>query len=225
MKEELQQVLNKPMNELYFHWNDSRDCDLGFTCCPTIQPCTLSILDSFYLLATTGRSEVFCRIWRDKLSSLISQHEYAFTQENIVDFVWNPTFEYCQLLITRLKSGMIPLSEIERVFCGDKTLTDVQVSCESLFKSLTSCYYKHSTFKFCTCKCCTTQEIKQYLVKDSSMFIYGSKWIETVFKQIEHHRLCLKCKECAQTVLTLCDEDHLNLTGDFNSLHVLIEKV
>ena len=57
------------------------------------------------------------------------------------------------------------------------------------------------------------------------MISFETEWIETVCKQIEHYRLCLKCKECAQVVLTLCDEDHLNLTGDFNSIHVLIKKV
>ena len=229
LKEELRIVSIKPMNELYFHWNDPDDCNLSFTCCPTIKPCTLAILGSFYLLATSGRKEVFCRIWNANMTSLMSRRNCVFTQEDIVRFVWKPTFEYCVELVTRLEHGGIMLNEVERVFCDDKKLTDLQLSCESLVKSLVSCSStEHSTFRFCTCECCTTFKIQQFFIHDTSVKISSDMgWIQTVRKQIEHYRLSKKCIECAKAILTLCDENHLNLkvAGDFSSVFVLGEKV
>ena len=213
------------MKELYYHWNDSHDCDFGYKCCPTIQPCTLTILGSFYLLATTGKTEIFHHVWKENMSSLMSRHNYcAFTQEDIVKFVWKPTFEYCVELIARLHGGKT-LSEVERIFCNDETLTDLQSSCKSVAKpSVSYSVPEHLIFKFCTCECCTTPEIQQHFISDTSRTIVSSEleWIETVYKRIQHYRLSL---ECAQAVLTLCDEDHLNLTGNFNSIHSFIEKV
>ena len=51
------------------------------------------------------------------------------------------------------------------------------------------------------------------------------EWIVPVCKRIEYYRLSLKCMECAQTVLTLCDKDHLDLTRDFITILALVEKV
>ena len=68
LEEELQCVLIKPMKKLYFHWNDNHNnCVLRFTCCPTVQPCTLA-LSSLYFLS--GRAEIFHRVWKENLSSL-----------------------------------------------------------------------------------------------------------------------------------------------------------
>ena len=229
MKEELHVVSIKPMKELYYHWNDTHDCDLGYTCCPSIQPRTLSILSSFYLLATTGRKEIFCRIWNDNMSSLMSRHNCAFTQEDIVDFVWKPTFNYFVELIARLQHGEITLREIERVFCDDEKLTDLQLSCEDLVKSLVSCSSpEHSTFRLCPCKGCRTSKIRQFFIRDTSVKIsLDIGWIHTFLKQIEHYRFSKKCIECAKALLTLCDESHLNLkvAGDFSFIFVLGEKV
>ena len=227
LKEELCIVSRKPMKELYYHWNDTDDCVLSFTCFPTIKPCILSILSSFHLLATTGRKEVFCHIWNDNMSSLMSRHNCAFTQEDIVRFVWKPTLKYCvEHIIARLEHGEITLSEVERVFCDNENL---QFSCESLVKALFSCSSpKHSTFRFCNCECCTTAEIQQFFIRDTSVKIsLDMCWIITVRKQIEHYRLSKNCIECAKALLTLCDENHLNLktAGDFRSVRVLEKKV
>ena len=220
LEEKLHNVLRKPMKELYYHWNDSHDCDFGYKCCPTIQPCILTILGSFYLLATTGKTEIFCYVWKENLSSLMSHHNCAFTQEDMVNFVWKPTFEYYMELIARLRRG-ITLSEVERIFCNVKT--DLQSSCASVAKSSSVSYSvpEDLIIKFCTCECCTTQEIQQHF---TSRTIISSEleWIETVYKRIQHYRLSL---ECAQAVFTLCDKDHSNLTGNFNSIHGFIEKV
>ena len=226
LEEELHNVSRKPMKELYFHWNDSQDCDLGYKCCPTIQPCTLAILGSFYVLAITGKTEIFRYVWKENMSSLMSRHNYcAFTQEDIVKFVWKPTFEYYVKLITRLRGG-ITLSEVEQIFCNDETLTDLQSRCKSVSKSSSVSYSvpEHLIFKFCTYDCCTTQEIQQHFINTTSRTIVSSdlEWIATVYKRIQHYRLSL---ECAQAVLTLCDKDHLNLTRIFYSIHGFIEKV
>ena len=143
----------------------------------------------------------------------MSRHNCVFTQEDIVTFVWKPTFEYCVELIARLEHGEITLSEVERVFCDDETLTDLQLSCEFLVRSLVSCSSpKHSTFTFCTCECCTTAEIQQFFIRDTSVKIsLDMSWIQTVCKLIEHYRLSKKCIECAKALLTLCDENHLKL--------------
>ena len=168
------------------------------------------------------QTEIFRHVWKENLSSLMSHHNCTFTQEDIVKFVWKPTFEYYVELTARLRGG-ITLSEVERIFCNDETLTDLQSSCASVVKSSPVTYSvpKHLIFKFCTCECCTTPEIQQHF---TSRTIISSEleWIESVYKRIEHYHLSL---ECAQAVLTLCDEDHLNLTGNFNSIHCFIEEV
>ena len=131
---ELQDLLSKPVKELYLHWNESHDyCYWGLRCFPpTLKLGTFSILISFFILATTN---VFRQIWKNNLSIFLASKNDS-TQENIIDFVWNPTFKYCVELITRLKSGDISLSEVEKVFCDEKTLEDVYSSLESLAKSL-----------------------------------------------------------------------------------------
>ena len=220
LEKERQHHYSKPVNELYLHWNESHDCYLGLRCFPTLEICTLSILNSFCILAT---SRIFQKKWKNNLSFFLASKK-DFTQENIIDFVWKPTFKYCVELITRLKSGYISLSEIEEVFCDEKTLKDLQSSCKSLAKSLVSCK-ELSRYKLCTCGCCTAPEIQQHFTSDISMISKESEWIVPACKRIEHYRLCLKCMECAQTVLTLCDEDHLDLTGDFITIHALVEKV
>ena len=220
LEKELQHLLSKPVNELYLHWNESHDCYMGLRCFPTLKLCTLSFLNSFCILATTN---VFQQIWRNNLSIFLAS-KIDSTQENIIDFVWKPTFKHCVELITRLKSGNILLSEVEKVFCDEKTLEDLQSSCESLTRSLIYCK-EHSSYKLCTCGCCTAPEIQQRFTSDTSMISKESEWIVPACKSIEHFRLSLKCMECAETVLTLCDEDHLNLTGDFITIHALVEKV
>ena len=202
------------MKELFFHWIDHEDCDLGYKCCPTIKPCTLSILRSFYLIATTGR-KVFCHVWKENLSFLISRHDCAVTQENIIKFVWKRTIKYCVELIARLEHGKIILNEVERLFCDD-SLTDIQLSCESLVKSCSS-LPKYSALKFCNCECCTALKIQQhFVISDTSVNISSDiSWIQTVCKTIGCCRLFL---ECAQAIRKLCDEDHLDLTAVIYSI-------
>ena len=225
LEKELNSVSTKRMKDLYFHWNDAHDCDLSFTCCPTIKPCTLSILDSFYLLATTDRTEIFYSVWKENLS-LMSCHN---SQEDIVQFVWKPTFKYCVELIQKLEHGKIALSEVERVFCSVQTLTDIQKSCESLVKVLLSCCSrarKHSISKFCSCECCTKTEIQQFLIHNTSVTLSSNtSWIQTVCKKIKYYRISQKCIKCAEALLILRNKDHLNLTGDFSSIPFLGEKV
>ena len=230
LEDELLSVIQKPMSELCFHWNDdTHDCALRFTCCPTIKTCTVPILSPLYLFSTNGRTDIFRYAWKENLSSLKSRRNCAFTQENIVNFVWKPTVAFCMDLITRLKDGRISLSEVEQVFCSDESLTDLQSSCESLVKSLVSS--KQLTYKFCRCRSCTKSKIQQHFssVTFRSMKIsLDLSWIEKVRKQIEHYRLSKKCIECAKMLLTLCDQNHLNLdtsAGDYNSLLVLGQKV
>ena len=224
LEKELNCAIIKPMKELYYHWSDTQDCVLSFTCCPTIQPCTLAILDSFYRLATTGRSEIFHRSWRDNLLSFLAPRDCAFTQENIIKFVWKPTFKYCVELIASLEQGSITLSEVERIFCDDETLADIQLSCESLVKSLAPCSLP--IFPFCTCEGCITRKTRQLFSIDTSVKTLPDMcWIQTVCKQIENYRLSQKCIECAKALIILCDEDHLNLNGDFISILVLGKKV
>ena len=157
------------------------------------------------------------------MSSLMSHHNCVFTQEDIVRFVWKPTFEYCVELIARLKHGGIMLNEVERVFCDDVKLTDLQLSCEFLVRSLVSCSSPEQ-FRFCTCECCTTAEIQQIICDTSVKISSDMSWIQTVCKQIEQYRLSVDCTECAKALLTLCDENHLNLkiAGD---IPVLGQKV
>ena len=219
LEKELNCAIIKPMNELYY---DTQDCVLSFTCCPTIQPCTLSILESFYLLAT--ESEIFHRSWRDNLLSFLQSRDCAFTQENIIKFVWKPTFTYCVELIASLEQGSITLSEVERIFCDDETVTDIENNCESLVQSLASCSLP--IFPFCDCECCETYETLQHFSSDTSVKISSDVcWIQTVCKQIENYRLSQNCIECAKALIILCDKDHLNLTGDFTSILVLGKKV
>ena len=221
LEKELQHLLSKPVKELYLHWNESRDCYLGLRCFPpTLKLCTISILNLFCIVATTN---VFRQIWKNNLSIFLAS-KIDSTQENIIEFVWKPTFKYCVELITRLRSGDISLSEVDKVFCDEKTLKDLQSSCKSLAESLVSCK-EHSSYKLCMCGCGTALEIQQHFASDISMISNGTEWTVAACKRIEHYRLCLKCMECAQTVLTLCDEDHLDLTGDFITIHALVEKV
>ena len=217
-------VSTKLMKDLYFHWNSDVDCVLSYTCCPTIQPITLSILDSFFRLAT---NQIFCCNWSKTLSIFLKQsHDSPITQDEIVTSVWKPTLYVCVELINDLESGEITLQKVDQVF-GDEKVTDMKNDCESLVKELSSCLsHKGLNVMFCSCECCSTIEIQQFFENDTTLAVSSdTSWIETVREQIEHYRLSQKCIECAKALTILCDEDHLNLTGDFGSIHVLGNKV
>ena len=170
--------------------------ELTFTCCLIIKPCTESILTPFSHLAKPSRSQIFHRMWKEKMSTYLECH-YSITQEKIIECIWRPTVTYCQELVDRLKSGDISMSEIEEVFCDDKNLTAIGLSCDSLLNSL-----GHSA-----------------LVEDSS----NREWIPTVCKQIKHYRLSLNCIECARAIFSL--RDKLDLNGDFSHIKVLGDEV
>ena len=209
------------------HWIDTVDCDLGYKCCPTIKPCTLSILKSFYLLATKC-TKVFCFVWKDNMAVILSNSDTGITQEDIVQLVWKPTLNYCVKLISRLTNGSIALNEVERVFDDDEEICDIKLSCVNLVKSLVSCSLpEHSNVRFCTCECCTAPKIRQLVIHHTVKVSADLNWIETFCKQIKHYRLAKKCIECAKAIIALCDEDHLNLktAGDFSSVFLLGEKV
>ena len=113
------------MSELCSNWNDvTSSADLHFTCCPTVQPCTQSILTPFYCLA--DKSEIFRSMWKNKLSHSLTPH---FTQMDIVELVWIPTVTDCLTLISKLRSGRILLSEVKKVFRQQKIGQELPLSC------------------------------------------------------------------------------------------------
>lgn len=194
------------MAELCSNWSNesTTSSDLQFKCCPSIQPCLQSILTPFYHLAL--RSDIFCRMWKKRLSTALVSHHGAFTQENIVEFVWRPTVNDCQLLITGLKSGNILLSEVKKVFGK----LDIRQSCHSLINSLPPCYISFD-------------KNKAVYVSSSENAPSDKHWIDTVCRQVEHYDVSFRCVECAQQLLSL--RDKLELKGDFSSLQVLGDEV
>lgn len=205
LKQELKEASSKTMAKLCSNW--CRKEKLNFTCCRVIKPCTQSILTSFSHLAKPRRSQIFRRMWNKNMSTFLESWKKKMstnpefndfiTQKKIIEVIWQPTVTYCQKLVDRLKSGTISMSEIEEIFCDDKDLTDIKLSCDSLLDSL----------------------ISSKLVKDSS----NKQWIHTVCRQIKHHRLSLKCIECAQAIFSL--RDKLKLKGDFSRIKVVGDKV
>ena len=194
------------MAELCSNWKDESisSTDLQFNCCPTIQPCLQAILIPFHPLA--HKSEIFRSIWKKKLSTTLGSHCGAFTQEDVVELVWRPTVKDCQLLISRLKSGQILLSEVTKIF----GMQDIQQSCLSLINSLPSCSSILSD----------KHEAVNGSVSDATS---DKQWIDIVSKQVEHYKISFRCVECAQQLLSLCDK--LELKGDFSCLQVVGDKV
>ena len=192
------------MSDLCSNWNDvTSSADLHFTCCPTVQPCTQSILTPFYHLAE--KSEIFRRMWKNKLSHSLTPH---FTQKDIVEHVWIPTVTDCLTLISKLRSGRILLSEVKKVFRQQK----IGQGCHSLVDALSSCF-SAKDFLY---------TLSLEAVTESSEFSDKS-WINTVCRQYEHYNLSLKCMECARALLGL--QDKLGLKGDFSRIQVLGDKV
>ena len=197
LEQQLKEASTKTMAMLCSNWcRETVTDELNFTCCRIIKPCTQSILTPFSHLARPSRSQIFRRMWKEKMSTFLESN-YSITQERVIEFIWWPTVTYCQELVYRLKSGDIPMSEIEEVFRDDKNLTDIQLSCDSLLDSL-SC---------------------SALVEDSS----NREWIHTLCSQIKHYRLSLKCIECAQAIFSL--RDKLDLKGDFSRIKVVGDEV
>lgn len=197
MEQQLKEASTKTMGMLCSNWcTETANNELNFTCCLIIKPCTQSILTPFSHLAKPSRSQIFRRMWKEKMSTYLESN-YSITQERIIEFIWRPTVTYCQELVNRLQSGDIPMSEIEEVFRDDKSLADIGLSCDSLLDSL-SC---------------------SALIEDSS----SREWIDTVCRQIKHYRLSLKCIKCAQAIFSL--RDKLELNGDFSCIKVLGDEV
>ena len=187
------------MAQLCSNWSteSTASTDLQFKCCPIIQPCLQSILTPFYDLAY--RSEIFRSKWNTKLSTALTSHYGAFTQENIVELVWTPTVKNCQLLIDKLKSGNILLSEVKETF-GKQNFRQ---SCLSLINSLPS------------------DESEAVNGSSESVNAPSDKhWIDIVCKQVDHCNVSFWCVECAQQLLSL--RDKLELKGDFSHLQLVV---
>ena len=207
LQEELQKASIKPMVELCSNWNDkTASADLKFTCCLTVEPCTQSILMSFYTLAKN--SEIFRRKWKNKLSGSLDTCVGGFIQKQIVELVWKPTVADCWTLIGKLKDGVILLSEVNEVF-GKQNMRQ---SCHSLVESLPSFYSEDIL----------PDGVLVESLENSSM-CSNETWIDTVCKQVEHYNVSLKCIKCAKALLTL--RDNLKLKGDFSSIQVLGDEV
>ena len=191
------------MVELCSNWNEkTASADLKFTCCPTVESCTLSILTPFHTLAK--ESEIFRNKWKKKLSDLLDTCVGAFTQEQIVELVWKPTVIDCWTLIDRLQDGDIMLKEVNELFFKQ----NMRQSCRSLVNSLPPFYSVDIS----------SDGVLVESLENSSASS-NETWIDTVCKQVEHYNVSLKCIKCAKALLSL--RDNLELKGDFSSIQVL----
>ena len=74
-----------------------------------LDPC----LDGFYIISHEFSSDIFNRIWRERLNE---QQSAAIASSNVDACIWKPVFKSCTALLVKLRSKDMTLLEIDNRF-------------------------------------------------------------------------------------------------------------
>ena len=74
-----------------------------------LDPC----LDGFYIISHEFSSDIFNKIWRERLNE---QQSAAIASSNVDACIWKPVFKSCTALLVKLRSKDMTLLEIDNRF-------------------------------------------------------------------------------------------------------------
>lgn len=98
------------------------------------------ILNSYHILFSVHRSEIFVQLWKSKLRE-ISKSKTTLSLCNIESEIWNPVFTKSCELVDSIKSRNIKLQDVDQYF-GRLQRDYAYENLLSLYKALEACMHR-----------------------------------------------------------------------------------
>ena len=194
MKELQKNFEEEKINKLCVTSSSDGSCNV--VCFPNarpLEPC----LDDFYTISFHCSTDVFNRIWREKVDALYKTVVViSFTDVNVS--LWRPVLQSCISLLAKLESGDMTLSDIDHQFkrIYFKKLSQLEQDLINLQRVVNA--------------------IKHASASDSN-------WIKKVVVNIGQYWDLCSYREAAEAFLKI--RDTLELTGDFAIVERVVSKV
>ena len=193
MKELQRNFEEEKINKLCVTASSDGSCNV--VCFPNSRPLD-PCLDGFYTISYKYSSDIFNRLWREKLGVLYKAAVHlSFTDVNVS--LWTPAFQSCISLLAKLKAGDMTLSDIDHQFklIYFKKLSQLEQDLINLQHGVNA--IKHTSS--------------------------DSNWIKKVVVNIGQYWDLCGYREAAQAFLQI--RDTLKLTGDFAIVERVASKV